>query len=130
MRILVVDDDKLFLKQMGDVLNGVGHEVVLASSGQEALGIAARFSVDVVLLDIVMPGMMGTEVCKKLRELSNTASVPIILISSAYAEMAMQGMADEYLADDFIRKPVDPWALLRKVEALQGVPSRFAKQRV
>jgi len=129
MRILVADDDTLFLKKMEDILVGVGHEIITAASGNEALEKSISERPDLIILDIILPGMLGTEVCEILRSDEDTASIPIIMVSSGVAEMeALNGNPEEFLADDFMKKPIDEMKLLKRVEDLAGIASKFSKR--
>ena len=125
MKILVADDDEFFLAMVGDILTGAGHEVVSASDGLEALEKAESENPEIIVLDIVLPGLLGTEVCEKLREHSLTAKIPILLISSRFAEIETDaGLLEYFKADDFLRKPFEADELLRRVNSLAGSASR------
>src|SRR5262245_36874785 len=77
-RILVVDDTPQNIKLLDALLTPRGHEVITANSGEEALEKVASANPDLVLLDIVMPGMDGYEVCRRLREDDSTALLPVV----------------------------------------------------
>jgi uncharacterized protein (TIGR02266 family) len=127
VRILYADDDKFFQKVTANILNGAGHEVLLASTGQEAIEKAMGSKPDLIILDVILPGLLGTEVCRKLRNYTRTASVPVLLISTGIAEIeAASGDPKEFLADDFMHKPFKPEKLLERVERLLGTRSAFA----
>ena len=124
MKILVADDDEFFLKMIEDILTGAGHDVVAASDGVETLDKAQSENPDVIVLDIVLPGLLGTEVCEQLREHSLTAKIPILLISSRFAEIESDaGLLEYFKADDFLRKPFNADELIRRVNNLFGFPS-------
>jgi DNA-binding response OmpR family regulator len=125
VRILVADDDDFFLALITDVLGRAGYEVFQARSGSEALRKVVQFRPALVILDVVMPGMAGTEVSEKLRDYSRTASIPVLLIS-AFARGSGPSSAAEYLADDFLQKPVDPEELLKRIETLLQKSSKFS----
>jgi two-component system, cell cycle response regulator len=116
-RILVVDDIQSNLKLLQVRLSAEYFEVVLASSGQEALNICERGQCDIVLLDVMMPHMDGFEVAKRIK--SNPAShhIPIIMIT-ALDQPADRVKGLESGADDFLTKPVDDVALIARVRSL------------
>jgi len=81
--VLVVDDEPNVLKIVGRRLTAMGYEVITAGSGEEALKKAFARRPDLVLLDLLMPGMDGAEVCGRLKENARTASVPVIMLTAA-----------------------------------------------
>ena len=118
-RILVVDDHEANRILLRDILELDGHTAILASSGPEALAAAADPEVDLVLLDVNMPGMDGLEVCRRLRADPATASLVIILVT-ALAERThrLDGIAAG--ANDYLTKPIDrPDLVLRVRNALR-----------
>ncbi|MBM4055545.1 MAG: diguanylate cyclase [Planctomycetes bacterium] len=103
-KILIVDDVPLNIKILGQALR-CDYEIVIASSGKEALNIAASENApDIILLDIIMPKMDGYEICKKLKEDLRTQHIPIIFISSK-AEVEEETKGLELGAVDYITKP-------------------------
>lgn len=127
MRILVADDDKFFRTVMTQILEGAGYEVIVASTGKEALEKALAGKPDLIILDVILPELLGTEVTRKLRRFARTAPVPILLTSSGIKEIeAADGDPKEFLADDFIHKPFRPEKLLEKVKRLTQAASAFA----
>lgn len=112
-RILVVDDvpDNLFLLQT--VLEAEGYEVDIASNGAVALAKIQSSPPDLVLLDVMMPGMNGYEVTQQIRENDRLPFVPILLLTAAREASLQQGQ--EAGANDFIFKPVDFDDLLSQV---------------
>jgi len=119
-RILVVDDDPDFLEAIRAVLEGQTYRVTTASSGKEGLEKARAQLPDVVLLDIIMPGQDGFEVCRRLKEDPDLSHIPVVMITS-FSERHMetnlamgQGLTLE--ADDFIDKPIVPAELLLRVD--------------
>src|SRR5499433_397453 len=81
-RILVVDDLPQNVKLLADLLGAKGFTVITASSGLEGLSKVEQESPDLVLLDVMMPGMSGYEVCKKIRENPNTGILPVVMVTS------------------------------------------------
>ncbi len=112
-RILAVDDDPMNLAILEDLLED--YTVITATHGQEALEIAHQKRPDLILLDIMMPGMNGYEVCRALRQDKALCGVKIILVSAkARVEERLQGY--EAGADDYVVKPFDCTELLAKIQ--------------
>ena len=84
MKILVVDDEKLLVKGIKFNLENDGYEVITGSDGQEALEIASREYVDLIILDLMMPRMDGLEACQRIREFSD---VPIMMLTAKADDM-------------------------------------------
>jgi DNA-binding response OmpR family regulator len=117
-RILLVDDDELILLSLQDLFAASGLAVSTVGSGAEALRLAGAEPYDAVVLDVVMPGMSGLEVCRKLRQMPGYARVPILLLT-AKSEEADRLKGLEAGADSFLPKPFDPGRLVELVrEAL------------
>ena len=113
-RILVVDDDGPLRKSLAAMLGRRGFEVVEAASGEEALGCIRERAPDAVLLDLVMSGMSGYEVCVKLKTQPATATIPVLIVSSlSEREDRLRGM--EAGADDYLVKPVDAEEVVLRV---------------
>jgi len=102
-RILVVDDDKQILTMLQDGLMEKGYEIYTAESGEEALVKIAQYPINLIVLDIMLPGMSGIDVCKRVREQVPTY-VPIIMISVKGNE-AEKAKALSMGADDYVSKP-------------------------
>src|SRR5689334_8554882 len=86
IRVLVVDDIAANLRLLDAVLTPRGFVVQTASSGQAALDVIAEDDIDVVLLDVNMPGMTGYEVCRRIREDAHTALLPVVMVTAAPEE--------------------------------------------
>lgn len=115
-RILVVDDNPDVLFFLKTVLTGEGYAVEVASNGKSALAKIANSPPDLVLLDVMMPGMNGYEVTQQLRQHPQLPAIPIILLT-AYPEVDMiEGL--EIGGDIFLRKPIDEALLLARIRAL------------
>ena len=117
-KVLVVDDEPDMLEILGYNLRQEGYEPLLASDGKEALALAKAHQPATILLDIMMPGMDGIELCKRLRAMPETKESFIIFLtarSEEYVEMA----GFEAGADDFLVKPIRPRALLSRLKALE-----------
>lgn len=117
--VLVVDDDPRNRALLRDLLTARGHTVTEAGSGREALQRMAEAPPDVVLLDIMMPGLDGVEVCRQIKTDSRTAHIPVLLVT-ALSDRADRLRGIEAGANDFITKPLDTRDLaLRVRNALQ-----------
>jgi two-component system cell cycle response regulator len=116
-RILVVDDVEPNLKLLETRLSLEYFEVLRATNGPDAIAICERGGCDLVLLDVMMPGMDGFEVCRRLRTGSETAHLPIVLVT-ALDRPADRVRGLEAGADDFLTKPVDELALITRVRSL------------
>jgi len=116
-RILVVDDTPLNVKLLADLLGVSGYQVDTAASGAEGLAKVTSFDPDLVLLDVVMPGMSGYEVCRQLRADPATEALPVVLVTALDPEEErVKGL--EAGADDFLSKPVNRAELLARVKSL------------
>lgn len=116
-KILVVDDDVNALKLIGYALHREGYEIIAAQSGQEALAKSQAEKPQLVILDIMMPGMDGYEVCRRLRAAPQTAHLPVIMLT-AKGQVEDKVAGFEAGADDYLIKPVVPTELLARVKAL------------
>jgi two-component system response regulator RegX3 len=113
-RILVVEDEESFSEALGFMLRREGYEVVIARDGQEALEQFDRQGVDLVLLDLMLPVVPGTEVCRQIRTKSQT---PIIMLTAKDGEVdKVVGL--ELGADDYVTKPFSSRELLARVRAV------------
>ncbi len=116
-RVLVVDDVAANAKLLEARLTAEYFEVTTATSGQAALDICACGECDIVLLDVLMPGMDGFEVCRRLKHDPRTAHVPVVMITALdQASDRVAGL--EAGADDFLTKPVNEIALITRVKSL------------
>src|SRR5215470_18855390 len=115
-RILLVDDAKANLDILVEGLKSE-HKLSLALNGEMALQIAARTTPDLVLLDIVMPGLDGYEVCRRLREMPETAEVPIMFLSSL-EEVQDKTRGFEAGANDYLTKPFEMLEVKARVRSL------------
>jgi DNA-binding response OmpR family regulator len=112
--ILIIDDDQDLTEMLKAQLGRKNHRVVIASSGREGLQKAYQARPDLIILDIMMPGMDGWEVCQRLRELSN---VPIIMLTArAVKGDVVKGL--ESGADDYLTKPFSAAELEARIQAV------------
>lgn len=116
LTILAVDDEPVNLRLLEAVLAPYGHRVRIAGSGQECLDVLAGEDIDLVLLDVVMPGLDGYEVCRRIRGDERTAFLPVVMITASDAQERVAAL--EAGADDFVRKPFDRSELLARVASL------------
>ena len=117
--ILVVDDLPQNVRLLRAVLEPRGYAVAGASSGEDALARVAGGDVDLVLLDVLMPGMDGYEVCRRLRADPATAFVPVVMITASGEQEKRRAL--DAGADDFVTKPFDQAELLARVRSLLRV---------
>jgi class 3 adenylate cyclase/CheY-like chemotaxis protein len=121
-KILVVDDTPQNVKLLADILAAKGFAPVTAASGEEALARMAEGLPDLVLLDIMMPGLSGYDVCRRIRADPLTALLPIVLVTSLDPNQErLKGI--EAGADDFVQKPFNQAELLARVRSLLRVKS-------
>jgi CheY-like chemotaxis protein len=119
-RILVVDDESQNLELMEAILQDAGYEVFLAAGGEEALALAHEKRPDIIILDLMMPGLSGFEVCARVKMDPQTGGIPVLFVT-ALNQIADKERALAVGGDDFLTKPVQYAELLARVEALLKV---------
>ena len=113
-RVLVVEDEESYSDPLAYLLRKEGFDVVIADTGPGALDEFDRTGADIVLLDLMLPGLSGTEVCRELRRRS---SVPVIMVTAKDSEVdKVVGL--ELGADDYVTKPYSPRELVARVRAV------------
>ncbi|ODT69188.1 MAG: PleD family two-component system response regulator [Pelagibacterium sp. SCN 63-23] len=121
-RVLIVDDIPTNVRLLEARLTAEYYEVLTASSGPQALEICEEQDVDIVLLDVMMPGMDGFEVCRRLKASPRTHHLPVLMITALdQLSDRLQGL--EVGADDFLTKPVDDTQLMARVKSLVRLKS-------
>src|SRR6201998_3254044 len=115
--ILVADDNEANRELLSGLLRAEGYQVVCAANGQQALGQVDRGSIDLALLDVVMPRPTGFEVCQAMKSKPETRLIPVILLTSLNSDHdRIHGIMCG--ADDFLNKPVNRHELLARVHSL------------
>jgi CheY-like chemotaxis protein len=118
--ILVVDDEPAIAEMLQDLLEYEGYQVITAGDGREGLVCVATVRLQLVLSDVMMPGLDGRAFCRALQADPDTRSIPVVLMSAAAAPEALDGC--RYAA--FVRKPFDLTALVDLISAvLTGAPA-------
>lgn len=114
IKILVIDDDEGMTELLSLLLSPESSEVIVANSGQEGIALTKKHAPDVIILDLMMPGMNGWETCKEIREFSD---VPILILTA----MDAPGVVAQALyvgADDYLLKPVSTGTLVAHLNKL------------
>jgi DNA-binding response OmpR family regulator len=113
--ILLVEDDESILFGLQDILEGQGYKISTASNGIDGLKLAIENSIDLLILDIMLPGMNGLEICKKVKK--EKLTLPIIMLTAKSSEIdKISGL--DYGADDYITKPFSLSELLARIRAI------------
>ena len=113
-RVLVVEDEESYSDALAYMLRKEGYDVAIAATGPDALAEFDRNGADIVLLDLMLPGLPGTEVCRRIRQTSN---VPVIMVTAKDDEVdKVVGL--ELGADDYVTKPYSPRELVARIRAV------------
>lgn len=112
--ILVVDDEEPIIELLKYNLEKEGFKVIASGSGEEAVRLARSEKTELVLLDLMLPGMSGLDVCRKLKENPSTAGIPVIMLT-AKTEDSDIVLGLELGAEDYVTKPFSPKVLLARV---------------
>jgi phosphoserine phosphatase RsbU/P len=120
-KILVVDDVPQNIRLLELNLRPEGYHIIAASNGEEALEKVKSEKPDLILLDVMMPGMDGYEVCRKIRQSKETRALPIVIITAYQSGTDKKIEALDIGADDFITKPFDRYEILARVRSLLRV---------
>lgn len=119
VKILLADDEEAITSELGPFLERSGFEVVVARSGDETLRKVESFQPDLVVLDILMPGPNGREVCRRLRASGNWT--PVIMLTQI-GTSGERALSLEEGADDYLNKPFDPFELVARIKAVLRRP--------
>ncbi len=119
-KILVADDDALQRHIYTDLIEEIGHECLCVENGTEALEKIRSFRPDLIILDVVMPGLDGFEVTKRLKQDPSTAHIPVIIVTML-SDRGSRLRGLKYGADDLLGKPVDPVELVVRINNLLKV---------
>lgn len=116
-KILVADDEEIIRMLEEQVLTRLGHEVIQAGDGETALAMAKEHRPDLMMLDLLMPGLSGIEVCKRVRADRKTRDIRIIVVTGMDTKLALE---ESILAgaDDFLAKPLDVLELSVRVRSM------------
>lgn len=125
-RILVVDDDYAFARDVGDVIKEMGYDVTVVTNGRDALSLLERERFDLVLLDIIMPGMHGLDVLKEIK--GANPLIKVVMLSTQFEKMLVE-RALQMGADDYLRKPIDVEELNKKISLHLSEEKRVEEER-
>jgi CheY-like chemotaxis protein len=123
-KILLVDDVKLFLKLEETYFKRTGCEILTACSGEEALSKTREHKPDLIVLDYIMPDMMGDEICRQIKSDEPTSQVPIIIVSTSGGSEDMERCFAAG-ANDYVTKPINAQDILAKAAILLKIPQRI-----
>ena len=121
-KILIVDDDMINIKLLKRMLFSENYTFYEAQNGDAAIELVSKIDPDLILLDVMMPGMSGFEVCRRLKHNEGTKSIPIVMVT-ALKEKEHRLNAMKSGADDFLSKPVDSTEILIRVKSLLRIKS-------
>lgn len=119
MKVLIIDDDPDARTVMNVLMTKQGYEVETAFNREDALNKLEGFQPSVILLDVLLSGADGRELCQEIKDNSETKSVPVIMVS---AHPGASENIHNYGADDFISKPINTQVLLEKLDKLVNEP--------
>ncbi len=117
LKVLVVDDEDNIIELIRLGLRYEGFQVEVASDGEQGITVAQRENPDLIILDVMMPGIDGLEVCRRLRDNPTTRDVPILMLT-AKDEVGDRIMGLKTGADDYVTKPFDFYELLERIRAI------------
>lgn len=127
-KILVVEDDPATLRLVDYTLRHEGYQVLTASNGLEGIRKAHNEAPDLIILDVMLPGMDGFEICHSLRSEPDTAQLPILMFS-AKAQEIDKDTGLKVGADDYLAKPADPSEIVSRVGKLLAQKKQSAPAR-
>jgi len=115
---LIVDDDALIRQFMDDVLHEFNYHTLHASRGEEAFEILKKEAVDLIILDLLLPGKHGFYICDNIRQTNQWKDIPILIITAVYTRPKYSYQSKEVGADAFLTKPFKAKALVNEVQRL------------
>jgi len=121
--ILAVDDDRMVLRLIEEKLTGRGYVVKTASSGEEALKILGEITPAVLILDVMMPGISGFEVCQFVKQQKQLKDIPVIFLTSRDTPKGYK-TGHDLGAVMYVAKPIKPDQILRAVQMLAAAPAQ------
>jgi len=121
-KIIVVDDELNITNLLKVFLERKGYQVLLAYDGTSGYELIEKENPDLIITDLLLPGLHGFELCKKLKENVKLMHIPIILMTAVYKKTKYKMEGKQYGADDFIEKPFELPVLLAKIEKLIPPP--------
>ena len=113
--ILIVDDNEDIITTYRVVLDRMGYGVVVVKDGLEVLDVIEKVKPDLVLLDVLLPGLSGSEICKSIKETAQTCDIPVVAITASVSADTRKRMK-EVGADEFLLKPIDVSDLNRVIK--------------
>jgi CheY-like chemotaxis protein len=119
-KVMIVDDEESLIELVTAILEQEGYEVMTAMDGEEALRKLEKQKPDLVLLDMMMPGMSGREVCEKIRKNPKTRDLKVIFLTVAKFSEAGKGVLKDMKVSDYITKPFENADLTRRVKKIIG----------
>jgi DNA-binding response OmpR family regulator len=119
-KILIVDDDLDLVKLVNDILVGNGFEVFTANSGEEALSVIYDIEPDLIVLDVVLPGLSGFELCRKVKSKSTLQNTRILYLTVLGRPIDIQWMKESG-ADGYLIKPFEINDLINKIDELMDI---------
>jgi len=119
-KLLIVDDEPHILELVGAILESNGYEVEKADNGKDALAKLDTESFDLVLLDMMMPGMSGREVCDKIRKNEKTKDQKVIFLTVARFSETGKKILDDMKVSDYITKPFENEDLIKRIKKVLG----------
>ncbi len=114
-KILIIEDDSSAARLIGYAFEHEGHEVLSASNGLQGMVMVREKRPDVIILDVMLPGLDGFEVCNRLKSDERTAHIPIVMLSAKGQDVDVE-TGKKVGADEYIVKPIDPDELLSRIE--------------
>ena len=122
-KILIIDDDKFFSASLREVLLNEGYDVILAVESESGYDLLEQEKPDLLLVDVLIPGLDGVSLCEKIRQNESLPHIPIILMTGVFTDLDIRAHVRRGIADDFIIKPYKEEDLISKIKKF--LPSRM-----